>query len=214
MRTERLLLREWRDDDRAPFARLNAEPRVAEFLSRPLDREASDALVDRIVGHWADDGFGLWPVERVEDGAFLGFTGLSAPAFEAAFTPAVEVGWRFAPEAWGRGYATEAARAALAFGFEALGLDEIVSFTAPANVRSQAVMERIGMTHDPADDFDHPNLPDGHPLRRHVLYRLPRARWEDRAARQRGGANPMPSVASASATFGEPGSGEVDGAHE
>lgn len=177
VRTERLLLREWRDDDRAPFARLNADPRVAEFLSRPLDREASDALVDRIVGHWADDGFGLWAVERVEDGDFLGFTGLSAPAFEAPFTPAVEVGWRFAPEAWGHGYATEAARAAVAFGFEALGLDEIVSFTAPANVRSRAVMERIGMTHDPADDFDHPNLPDGHPLRRHVLYRLPQARW-------------------------------------
>ncbi|HET9520851.1 MAG TPA: GNAT family N-acetyltransferase, partial [Candidatus Limnocylindrales bacterium] len=96
---------------------------------------------------------------------------------EAPFTPAVEVGWRFDPEAWGHGYATEAARAAVGFGFEALGLDEIVSFTVPANVRSRAVMERIGMTHDPADDFDHPNLPDGHPLRRHVLYRLPRARW-------------------------------------
>ena len=114
----------------------------------------------------------------MEDGAFLGFSGLSAPAFEAAFTPAIEVGWRFAPEAWGHGYATEAGRASVAFGFEALRRDEIVSFTAPANVRSRAVMERIGMTHDPTDDFDHPNLADGHPLRRHVLYRLRRAQGE------------------------------------
>jgi RimJ/RimL family protein N-acetyltransferase len=178
LRTERLLLREWLAEDRAPFARLNADPRVTEFLTRPLDREESDALVGRIDRHWADDGFGLWAVERLDDGAFLGFTGLSAPAFVAAFTPAVEVGWRFAAEAWGHGYATEAARAAVAFGFETLGLDEIVSFTVPWNGRSQAVMERLGMTRDPADDFDHPNLPDGHRHRRHVLYRLPRARWE------------------------------------
>jgi ribosomal-protein-alanine N-acetyltransferase len=102
---------------------------------------------------------------------------LAPPRFEAAFTPAVEVGWRLAVEAWGHGYATEAARAALAFGFEERGLDEIVSFTTPANVRSRAVMERIGMTRDPADDFDHPNLPPESPLRRHVLYRLSRARW-------------------------------------
>jgi ribosomal-protein-alanine N-acetyltransferase len=120
----------------------------------------------------------LWALERVEDGAFLGFTGLSRPSFEAHFTPAVEVGWRLARHAWGHGFATEAARAALRFGFETVGLEEIVSFTVPANVRSRAVMERIGMHHDPSDDFDHPKLPAGHPLRAHVLYRLRRADWQ------------------------------------
>jgi RimJ/RimL family protein N-acetyltransferase len=175
--TDRLLLREWRDEDRQPFAELNADPRVAEFLGQPLDRAASDALVDRIVAHWAADGHGQWAVERVEDGGFLGFTGLAAPSFETAFTPCVEVGWRFAATAWGHGYATEAARAALRFGFEDLDLDEIVSFTTVANVRSRAVMERLGMTSDPADDFDHPRLKADDPLRPHVLYRLGRATW-------------------------------------
>jgi RimJ/RimL family protein N-acetyltransferase len=175
--TARLLLREWRDADRQPFAELNADPRVAEFLSGPLDRAASDALVERIRQVWAADGYGLWAIERSEDGAFIGFVGLSSPAFEAAFTPCVEVGWRLAPTAWGHGYATEAGRAALRFGFEDLGLAEIVSFTVPANVKSRAVMERLGMTRDPADDFDHPRFPDGHRLRRHVLYRLGRDAW-------------------------------------
>jgi RimJ/RimL family protein N-acetyltransferase len=220
--TERLVLREWRDEDREPFARLNADPRVTEFLPRALDRAESDALVDRIVAHWSDDGIGLWAVEVRQDGTFVGFTGLSLPGFDAPFMPAVEVGWRLAPEAWGRGYATEAARAALAFGFEARVLGEIVSFTVPANVRSRSVMERLGMTRDPADDFDHPRLPPGSPLRRHVLYRLSRAAWlatweATRLASendpQRGGANPIPSVDSAAAICGEPGSGEVDGAH-
>jgi RimJ/RimL family protein N-acetyltransferase len=126
---------------------------------------------------WAAEGFGLWAVERQADGRFLGFTGLAAPTFKAHFTPCVEVGWRFAVEAWGHGYATEAARAALRFGFENLDLAEIVSFTVPANTRSRAVMERLGMTRDPADDFDHPRLPEGHPLRHHVLYRLGHERW-------------------------------------
>ena len=175
--TERLVLREWRDEDRAPFAALNADARVVEFLSKPLDRAESDAFVDRIIGHWADDGHGLWAVEVRDDGRFIGFVGLAAPNFEAAFTPCVEVGWRLSPEAWGHGYATEAAREALRFGFEDLDLMEIVSFTVPANARSRAVMERIGLTRDPADDFDHPNLPEGHPLRRHVLYRLRREDW-------------------------------------
>ena len=177
LETERLALREWRDADRAPFAAMNADPRVAEFLGRALDRAASDALVDRIVGHWADDGHGLWAVETRADGRFIGFVGLTPPNFEAAFTPCVEIGWRLAPEAWGHGYATEAAREALRFGFEELGLEEIVSFTVPANIRSRAVMERIGLRRDPADDFENPNLPDGHPLRQHVLYRLRRADW-------------------------------------
>ena len=173
--TERLLLRGWRDADRAPFAALNADPVVMEHFPNVLDAAISDALVDRNDDGWQANGFGLWALERREDEQFLGFVGLSRPSFEAAFTPAVEVGWRLARDAWGHGYATEAARAALRFGFETLGLDEIVSFTVPANVRSRAVMERLGMTHDPSDDFDHPRLPEGHPLRRHVLYRLRRA---------------------------------------
>jgi RimJ/RimL family protein N-acetyltransferase len=175
--TDRLLLREWLPADREPFAAMNADPRVAEHLSTRLDRAASDALLDRIAARWAADGFGLWAVERVDDGALLGFTGLAAPLFEAHFTPAVEVGWRLVRDGWGQGYATEAARAALRFGFETHGLREIVSFTVPANARSRRVMERIGMTHDPADDFDHPRLPPGHRLRRHVLYRLSSDRW-------------------------------------
>ena len=170
--TERLLLRGWRDDDRAAFAAMNADPAVMEHFVEPLDRAASDALVVRIVAGWERNAFGLWAVERSEDGAFLGFTGLSDPGFEAPWMPAVEIGWRFARAVWGHGYATEAAKAALDFGFEALGLPEIVSFTAPANLRSIAVMELIGMTRDPADDFDHPRVPVGHRLRRHVLYRL------------------------------------------
>lgn len=174
LRTERLLLRRWRDDDRAPFAALNADPRVTEFLPAPLSRADSDALVDRIEAHFAAHGFGLWAVEVPGEIPFAGFVGLAVPAFEAAFTPCVEVGWRLAAACWGRGYASEGARAALAFGFAQLALAEIVSFTVPANVRSRRVMERLGMTRDPADDFDHPALPDGHPLRRHVLYRAVR----------------------------------------
>jgi RimJ/RimL family protein N-acetyltransferase len=175
--TERLLLREFLDRDREPFAQLNADPRVMEHFPHALSRKESDDLVDRIGLRWTEDGVGLWAVERREDGAFLGFTGLAPPRFEAPFTPCVEIGWRLAVDAWGHGYATEAARASLRFGFEQGGLDEILSWTVPANVRSRAVMERIGMTHDPADDFDHPNIPVGSPLRRHVLYRLSRERW-------------------------------------
>lgn len=180
--TERLRLRGWRDDDRPPFAALNADPEVMAHFPTTLSRTTSDMLVDGTMDGWAANGFGLWVLERLEDARFLGFTGLSKPSFEAHFTPAVEVGWRLARHAWGQGFATEAARASLAFGFEVVGLDDIVSFTVPANVRSRAVMERIGMRHDPADDFDHPKLPAGHPLRRHVLYRLDRADWRHEAS--------------------------------
>ena len=145
-----------------------------------LDRAASDALLVSVEEHWAEHGFGLWAVERLEDRAFLGFTGLSTPSFAADFTPAVEVGWRFAHAAWGHGFATEAADAALAFGFQRLALDEIVSFTAAANARSRRVMERLGMTHDPADDFDHPRLAEEDALRHHVLYRLSAQAWRGR----------------------------------
>ena len=172
LRTERLTLRRWRDADRAPFAQMNADPRVMEFFPAPLSREESDALITRIEAGFDRHGFGLWALEVRETGEFIGFTGLAPPEFEAHFTPAVEVGWRLAAPAWGRGYATEAARAAIAFGFERAGLEEIVSMTSVLNERSRAVMERLGMSRDPADDFDHPGIPAGHPLRRHVLYRL------------------------------------------
>ena len=175
LKTDRLLLRRWQPADRAPFAALNADPRVMEHLSAPLSRQASDALGERIEAHWGEQGFGLWAVEVPGVAPFVGFTGLSIPGFQAHFTPCVEIGWRLAAHFWGRGYAGEAARAALSFGFERLRLGEIVSFTADGNLRSRRVMERIGMLRDPADDFEHPALPEGHPLRRHVLYRIARA---------------------------------------
>ena len=171
--TERLLLRRWREDDREPFAALNADPAVMEHFPAPLSRAESDAFIDRVAPQLEQRGWGLWALEVRDTGAFIGYTGLAAPRFDAHFTPAVEVGWRLARDAWGFGFATEAARAALAVGFGSIGLDEIVSFAAVGNARSRAVMERIGMTHDVADDFDHPALPEGHRLRRHVLYRLP-----------------------------------------
>jgi RimJ/RimL family protein N-acetyltransferase len=174
LRTARLRLRGWRDEDRAPFAAMNADPLVMEHFPAPLSRAESDALAERIERGFAEHGFGLWAVEIAGGADFAGFVGLSVPSFEAHFTPAVEVGWRLARDAWGRGYATEAAREALRFGFAEAGLAEIVSFTAPANARSIAVMERLGMRHDGADDFDHPRLPPGDRLRRHVLYRLRR----------------------------------------
>jgi RimJ/RimL family protein N-acetyltransferase len=151
---------------------MNADPRVMEQFPSVLTRLDSDGLVDRIVERWRDTGYGLWAVERTEDRAFLGFTGLAEPEPSAGMPRFVEVGWRLAVDAWGRGYATEAARAAVGWGFDVLGLEEIASWTTVGNARSRGVMERIGMTHDPADDFDHPRLPVGHPLRRHVLYRL------------------------------------------
>jgi ribosomal-protein-alanine N-acetyltransferase len=172
--TERLLLRGWRDEDRLPFAAMNADPEVMEHFPKTATRQESDEFVDRIVSGWGEHGLGLWAVDAPGAG-FIGYVGLSVPRFEAHFTPAVEVGWRLARHAWGHGYASEAARAALRYGFEERSLPEIVSFTTVANARSRAVMERIGMTRDPADDFDHPALPDDSPIRRHVLYRLSRA---------------------------------------
>ena len=174
LRTERLLLRRWRESDRPAFRQLNAHPRVMEFFPRPLTAETSDALFDRARQHFIRHGFGPFAAELIETGAFIGFIGLSIPAFEAHFMPAVEIGWRLAFEHWGKGLASEGARAALDFGFNELGLEQVVSFTVPANLRSRHVMERLGMTHNPADDFEHPRMPEGHPLRRHVLYRIKR----------------------------------------
>lgn len=175
--TTRLRLRAWREEDLAPFAVLNGDARVMEFFHHPLDHSESDALVGRIREHFDRHGFGLWAVEVPGVADFIGFVGLSVPTFQAHFTPCVEIGWRLAYEHWGRGYATEAARAALAFGFRDLELDAIVSFTAPENSRSRRVMERLGMARSAEDDFEHPAFPEGHPLRAHVLYRLARAQW-------------------------------------
>lgn len=172
LRTPRLLLRRWRAEDSEPFALLNSDPVVMEHFPAPLGREASDALIATIEAGFERHGFGLWALEPREGGELLGFAGLAVPAFEAHFTPAVEIGWRLARPAWGYGYATEAAGAALEFGFAQANLDEVVAFTAAGNLRSRAVMERLGMTRDPAEDFDHPALPAGHRLQRHVLYRI------------------------------------------
>jgi RimJ/RimL family protein N-acetyltransferase len=150
---------------------MNSDGRVMKYFPALLSREESDALVDRIESHFDEYGFGLWAVEIPAVAPFIGFVGLAVPRFQAHFTPCVEVGWRLASDYWNRGYATEAARAVLKFGFESAGLSEIVSFTVPANLASRRVMEKIGMGHNPADDFDHPSRPRGHPLRRHVLYR-------------------------------------------
>jgi RimJ/RimL family protein N-acetyltransferase len=176
LRTQRLRLRRWLPADREPFAALNADPRVALHLPAALSRAESDALAARIEAHFSEHGFGLWAVEAPGVAPFAGFTGLSIPSFKAHFTPCVEIGWRLAAPFWGRGYATEAARAALGFGFQHLRLGEIVSFTVPGNLRSRRVMEKLGMRCDPAEGFDHPGLPQGHPLRRHVLYRITDAR--------------------------------------
>lgn len=174
LRTERLLLRTFTERDLAPFASLNADARVMEHFPSLLTRAESDATVQRITDHFARHGFGLWAVEVPGVCDFIGFVGLWTPSFEAHFTPCVEVGWRLAATHWGKGYATEGARAALRFGWDRLGLDEIVAMTVPKNLRSRRVMEKIGMTYSPADDFDHPKIADDSPLRRHVLYRIKR----------------------------------------
>lgn len=170
--TDRLLMRDWRVEDLEPFAALNADPEVMEHFPAPLTRMESDAFAARIQERLDEQGYGLWALEVRATGEFIGFTGLVLQTFPAHFTPAVEVGWRLARAAWGHGYAQEAARVALDLGFDEVGLDEIVSMTSTTNVRSQRVMQRIGMHRDPADDFDHPNVPHGSHLVRHVLYRI------------------------------------------
>ncbi len=172
LETNRLILRPWRDSDVAGFAALNADPEVMRYFPAPMSRAESDAFAGRIRADMAARGWGLWAVEVVDGAPFIGFVGLSPAVFAAHFTPAMEVGWRLSRDAWGHGYATEAARAAVAYGFETLGCDEIVSFTAGINTPSRRVMERIGMTRDTDGDFEHPKVPPGSPLRSHVLYRL------------------------------------------
>lgn len=171
LRTPRTLLRAWSSDDLAPFAAMNADPEVMAHFPSLLTRQASDGLVARFVGQFASLGYGPWALELPGVAPFAGFVGLIRHDFPAHFTPAVEIGWRLSRSCWGQGYATEAGREVLRFADEVLGLPALVSMTVPGNVRSRAVMERLGFTRDPADDFDHPKLPEGHPLRRHVLYR-------------------------------------------
>lgn len=170
--TDRLILRQWRDSDREPFAKINSDRRVMEFFPNTLSRQDSDRFVDRIEAHFQKHEFGLFAAELRADHTFVGYIGLAVPSFVAAFTPCVEVGWRLSADQWGQGLATEGARELVRFAFGTLKLDSLVSYTVPINVRSRRVMEKIGMTHDPTEDFQHPDLPEGHPLRHHLLYRL------------------------------------------
>ncbi len=172
--TERTLLRRWRHEDREPFGRMNADALVMEFFPATLTRAQSDALADRAEAHFTQYGFGPWAAELRASGEFIGYIGLYTPQFEAHFTPCTEIGWRLDAAHWGRGLATEGARAVLDSAFERTGLREVVSFTSEGNMGSRRVMEKLGMMRNPEDDFDHPNLPEGHPLRRHVLYRAAR----------------------------------------
>jgi RimJ/RimL family protein N-acetyltransferase len=175
--TDRLRLRGWRLDDRVPYAALNADPVVAEYLGGPLDRLGSDVLVDGYEAHWARQGFGIWAVEVLDGAPCIGSVGLQRVAATLPCAPAVEVAWRLARVAWGRGYATEGAHAALTYAFDVVGLEQVVAFTAVGNARSRAVMRKLGMTHDPAGDFAHPRLAANDPLRPHVLYRQRADGW-------------------------------------
>ena len=185
LRSPRLRLRQWTPADRAPFAALNADPVVMEHFPAPLDRAQSDAMADRIEALIGQQGWGFWAAELLDGqcgagaaaGTFMGFIGLHRPTAPLPFAPCVEIGWRLARPFWGRGLATEGARLALRAGFDALGLEEIVAFTAKRNRRSQAVMARLGMRESPAEAFEHPSVPEGHAVRPHVLYRLRRTAW-------------------------------------
>ena len=172
LETERLVLRRWKESDREPFAEINADPRVMEFFPGCLTREESDQLIDDIESHFDNRGFGLFATELKAEKKLIGFIGLHVATFQAHFTPCVEIGWRIAAAYWGKGLATEGSREVIKFAFDRLRLESLVSFTVPENTASRRLMEKLGMTYDPADDFDHPRLPPGHRLRRHVLYRL------------------------------------------
>ena len=171
IKTKRLILRPWKEEDLEPFAKLNADPRVMEYFPRTLSSQESDLLARSKSDHITEHGWGLWAVSLIETSEFIGFIGLSED-LELFKKPVVEVGWRLAFDHWGKGYAIEGAKASVDFGFETLKLDEILSWTTETNMRSRAVMEKLGMHHDPKDDFDHPRLSKDHPLKRHVLYRL------------------------------------------
>jgi RimJ/RimL family protein N-acetyltransferase len=191
IRTPRLLLRQWRAEDRELFAAMGQDPEVMEYFPALLTREESDAGADRAEAYIAQNGFGFWAVEIPGEASFAGFIGLKSPGFEAHFTPSIEIGWRLARPFWGRGYATEGAEAALEFGFTQLALEEIVAYAVTTNVRSLAVMRRIGMQF--SEEFDHPGFAEGHRLRRHVLYRIGKHAWRFRGARSRSQGNPLPA---------------------
>jgi RimJ/RimL family protein N-acetyltransferase len=178
VQTERLTLRGWKEEDREPFAKLNADPRVMEFMTSTLSREESDRFADYIEAQYEEHGFTLYAAELRRSG-FIGFIGIHAPKFEAAFTPCVEIGWRLAADVWGQGLATEGGLAVVRHSFEVLGLEELVSYTAVVNVRAQHLIGKMGMRCDREEDFDHPRVPAGHRLRRHVLYRLKRRVWSE-----------------------------------
>ncbi|EIM76217.1 N-acetyltransferase GCN5 [Nitratireductor aquibiodomus RA22] len=182
LETERLILRDWRDEDRPFFHRVNSDETVMEFFPFRRNREEADAMMDFIREGIAQNGFGFAAAALKETGEPIGFVGLHRPSGLSNLPEGtIEIGWRLAPEFWGKGYVTEAARAWLAYGFETLDLEEIVSFAVVDNERSIAVMRRIGMRHDPASDFDHPGVPDNHPhLKPHALYRLSQADWRAR----------------------------------
>ncbi|MBS0605145.1 MAG: GNAT family N-acetyltransferase [Verrucomicrobia bacterium] len=177
IKTKRLLLRPWKESDFKPFAELNADPRVMEFFPSTLSREKSDELGQRISSMIEEQGWGFWAVELTGTAQFIGMIGINQVPFTSHFTPAVEIGWRLAYDFWGKGYALEGAKASLEYGFQTLLLDEIVSFTTLSNLRSQRVMQNLGMHCRREEDFEHPKLEEGHPLRRHVLYRLRRQEW-------------------------------------
>ncbi len=173
--TERLVLRRWRESDRAAFHALNVDPRVMETIGPVMDRSESDGFMNRIEQRFDEHGFGLWCVEL--DGEAIGFTGFMAPWFRDG----VEIGWRIRADHWGHGYATEAARECLRHGFDELGFSEVISFTAAINTRSRRVMEKLGLEYDPSEDFDHPGVPEGSPLREHVLYRMTASQYRERS---------------------------------
>lgn len=177
LESARLLLRQWQDKDLPKFAEMCADPRVMRYFPQTLSRLESAAVIGRVRGHFAENGYGLWALERKDNGQFIGFTGLGEVGFDAPFTPATEIGWRLAYEHWGLGFASEAAWTCLRCAFGQLGMEEVVAFTAQANLPSEKVMQAIGMVRDPEGDFDHPNLP-GHELQRHMLYRITREQWQ------------------------------------
>jgi RimJ/RimL family protein N-acetyltransferase len=174
LQSERVVLRAWQASDRPAFAALNADPHVTEHFPAPLSTRESNDAAAQIHEHFARHGFGLWALELPGRVEFAGFVGLTYPSFQRPLPDYADVAWRLSAAHWGHGYATEAARLAVRFGFEQLGFEHIVSCTVPANLRSQRVMEKLGMRRDPLADFEHPRLPPGHPLRSHVLYRLAR----------------------------------------
>jgi RimJ/RimL family protein N-acetyltransferase len=176
LHTDRLFLRQWRDEDHAPFAAMNSDSRVMEFFPGLLSSSESDALATEIRARIARRGWGMWAVQIEGEAPFIGFVGLNVPEYTIPASPCVEIGWRLAAAYWGKGYASEAARGALRVAFETLDLPEVVAFTAVGNQRSRAVMERLGM-HNSGENFEHPRVAPGHPLREHVLYRMPRERW-------------------------------------